>query len=278
VNANFGGAVDALVPGGDNISNENPGYYTISVNWSLAGGTVASAEKTGDLELVDYTDTELGLVGDGLVVGGVQHNWEETVMLHTPEVDETNYTWTYTGVEVTLAGSFKIREGQNWDGKVIGYPEVTMAGAAADNFESNGDGNFVPLEDGVFDMVLLIDAVTENYTLTVNPGGVEVIYMLGDGTTAGWDANAPILVEGTDGVYSITTEFPGGGGIKFITTIGEWQPQYGTDATGTWESGPLFVNDGTGSDPEPIPGPAAAGNYTITVNTNDMTYTMVAAK
>ncbi len=278
-NTNYGGAVDNLVPGGANISNDVLGIYTVEMTWTLGEGYVATVTKTGDLETFDYSNTELGLVGDGLVVGGVQHNWDETVMLSLPVVENDDYyTWTWEGVEVTAAGSFKIREGQDWNGKVIGYNEVTMEGLAADKFETNNDGNFVPTEDGVYDFELYIDAITEEYTLTVNPAGEEAIYMLGDGTSAGWDNTNPITVTGTNGIFTITTDLPGGGYIKFITVIGQWQPQYGTDATGTSTGGPLVSSETLGSDPDAIPAPADAGTYTITANTVDWVYTIEPAK
>ena len=276
VNSNFGGAVDALVPGGANISNDVPGKYTATMLWSLADGYTATLTKTGDLEVIDYTNTELGLVGDGLMVDGAQHNWDTTIMLQKPVVvDVTNYTWTYEGVEVTTAGSFKIREGQTWDGKVIGYTEVTMAGLAAADFEGNGDGNFVPLVDGKYDMILEINAVTETYTFTVNPAGAAPeLYLVGDGCAAGWDPGLALPFEGTDGVYTITTELNGDGTfIKFITTLGQWAPMYGTDDDGNTVFGKLVYRE-TEDDPDPvsIPAPVEAGMFLITVNTNDMTY------
>jgi hypothetical protein len=80
-------------------------------------------------------------------------------------------------------------------------------------------------------------------------------------------------MEGTDGVYTITADLIADSeGIKFITTLGQWQPQYGMgDAAGV-----LAVNDGTGDDPLAVP-VDADGTYDITVNTNDMTYSVVAA-
>ncbi len=281
-NTNFGGAVDALVAGGDNISNTVPGKYTAKMVWTLGAGFTATMTKTGDLDLIDYSATELGLVGNGLMVNGVQHNWDETVMLHVPVIEnETNYIWTFNSVEVTTLGSFKIREGQTWDNKSIGYNDVTMAGLAADKFGTNGDGNFVPLEDGVYDMVLKIDAVTETYTFTVNPAGAAPeLYMLGDGCTAGWDNTAALPLNGTGGVYTITANLQGAGKyIKFITTLGQWAPMYGTDASGTSTGGTL-VYRATESDPDPasIPAPDAVGDYLITVNTTAMTYTIAAAK
>lgn len=282
VNTNFGGqnqsetSLDPLVPGGPNISNDTPGKYTVTMVWTLGTGHVATMTKTGDLDLVDYTSTSLGLVGDGLVATG---NWDETIMLSTPTIENvTTYIWTWAGVEINNTGSFKIREGQDWNGKVIGYNEVTMSGLAADKFGTNGDGNFVPSEAGTFDFELKIDAVTETYTLAVNPAGqAPELYMLGDGCTAGWDNTIALPMTGTAGEYTITTTLSAGKWIKFITTLGAWAPMYGTDAAGTSESGNL-VYRATESDPDPnsIPTPATDGTYTVSVNTNTLTYTITA--
>ncbi|MDX9771506.1 MAG: SusF/SusE family outer membrane protein [Tenuifilaceae bacterium] len=282
VNTNFGGSPAALVPGGDNIPNAAPGKYTVKMVWTLGSGYAASVVKTGDLQITDYTNTSLGLVGDGLMVDGAQHNWDVTIMLQEPAVEnETTYIWTYSNVSVSTLGSFKIREGQDWTKKSIGYNDVTMAGLSKDKFETNGDGNFVPTEDGVYDMVLKIDAVTETYTFTVNPAGVATeLYMLGDGCSAGWDNGLALPMNGTNGLYTITAPLNGAGtAIKFITTLGQWAPMYGTDGTATSTNGPL-VYRATESDPDPanIPAPDAVGSYLITVNTTDMTYTIAAAK
>lgn len=282
VNTNFGGTIDALVPGGANITNDTPGIYTAKMVYTLGSGWAATMTKTGDLNVTDYTNTSLGLVGDGLIVDGVQHNWDVTVMMSTPTVEnETTYFWNFDGVEVTTLGSFKIREGQDWNNKVIGYNEVTMAGLSADKFTTNNDGNFVPTENGTYDFELKIDAVTETYTLTVNPAGQAVeMYMLGDGSLAGWSNTDPLPMTGSNGEYTITTELQGAGKyIKFITTVGQWAPMYGTDANGTSTSGNL-VYRATESDPDPasIPTPATLGNYTVSINTNTLTYTIVAAK
>lgn len=282
VNTNFGGAVDALVPGGANISNTVPGKYTVTMDYTLGQGWAATVTKTGDLEITDYSNTSLGLVGNGLIVDGAQHNWDVNIMDALPTVEnETNYIWKWEGVEVTAAGSFKIREGNDWTKKVIGYNEVTMAGLSADKFTTNNDGNFVPTEDGTYDFELKIDAVTETYTLTVNPAGQAVeMYLLGDGSLAGWDNNLALPMSGSNGEYTITTQLQGAGKyIKFITTLGQWAPMYGTDANGTSTSGNL-VYRATESDPDPasIPAPAEVGNYTISINTNTLTYTIAAAK
>lgn len=172
VNTNLGESIDLLIPGGSNIYNGVPGIYTCNISYVLGTGYYATLTKTDDLPLVDYTNTELGLVGNGIIVDGVQNTWDYTIMLHSPTIEnETEYYWTYDNVELTTAGSFKIREGQDWTGMSFGYNDVILAGSAADKFGTNFDNNFVPLEDGIYDMVLKIEAATETYTLTVNPAG-----------------------------------------------------------------------------------------------------------
>jgi hypothetical protein len=73
----------------------------------------------------------------------------------------------------------------------------------------------------------------------------------------------------------------GGAGefLKFIEVLGFWAPQYGTDANGTSTGGILVYRpDENTPDPPAIPAPEAAGTYTITANTNDLTYTIELAK
>jgi hypothetical protein len=214
----------------------------------------------------------------------VPHNWDNGYQLHKPVVEnETNYTWTWAGIEVnTTGGGFKIREGADWNGLSFGYPAVVMAGLAADDFETNGDGNFIPKVDGgVYDITFKIDAVTDVKTFTVNPAGAAPeLFILGDGSLAGWDNNAALPFTGTDGNYTITTTLGGAGKfIKFITTLGQWAPMYGTDGTGTSTAGPLVYRPTEGDpDPASIPCPDAAGEYVITVNTTALTYTIAPAK
>jgi hypothetical protein len=280
-NTNFGGAVDALVPGGGNITNATPGKYTVKMVWTLGAATTATVTKTGDLQLIDYTNTELGLVGNGIINADTVLGWNYTAWMSKPVVENvTTYTWTYTNIKVLAAGSFKIREGQDWSKKSIGFNDVTMAGTAAANFTTNTDGNFVPTVDATYDMSLKIDAVTEKYTLTVNPAGAAPeMFMLGDGCSAGWNNAAPMAMTGTAGVYSITTNLLGAGKfIKSITTPGQWAPMYGTDAAGT-NTGGTLVYRATESDPDPssIPCPDAEGKYCVTINTNTLTYTIAPA-
>ena len=165
INTNFGGAVSALVSGGGNIVNATPGFYTMSMAYTLGTGFHATTVKTGDIPLINYSTYQMGIIGnayyksDGVTVAA----WDENFGTSLPVVAGTTYTWTYT--LNMIAGEFKFRQGTDWAGKSIGYSDVTMAGPAAANFSNNG-GNFKLTIVGNYTLVLKIDAATEVYTVT----------------------------------------------------------------------------------------------------------------
>ncbi|HAJ99126.1 MAG TPA: hypothetical protein DCM62_03800 [Bacteroidales bacterium] len=101
----------------------------------------------------------------------------------------------------------------------------------------------------------------------------EQLFLLGGATTVGWDnANALPLTRVSPGIFRITTPLTAGGQIKFIETLGQWQPQWGTNAQGTATGGALLRNPPGPGDPDGIPSPAVAGTYTIEVNLHTMRY------
>jgi len=168
VNTNFGGAVDALVAGGDNINNDVAGVYTATIKWELGEGTSATLTKTGDTPLEDYSTYEVGIIGDGIIVSDTAWGWNATYNKVTPSADGTNYTWSWTNVTVSDTASFKIRQGEDWDGLNLGIGNVTMAGSSADNFSDDG-GNFKSATAAAFDFALDVDAAVGDFTLTVEP-------------------------------------------------------------------------------------------------------------
>jgi len=103
------------------------------------------------------------------------------------------------------------------------------------------------------------------------------LYMVGNGCSAGWNTTAALPMTGTAGIYSLTTTLSALKYIKFITTLGQWVPMYGTDAEGTSTGGNL-VYRATAGDPDPldIPTPENEGVYTVLVNTNTLTYAIIA--
>jgi len=100
------------------------------------------------------------------------------------------------------------------------------------------------------------------------------IYALGDATTAGWDNTKAIKIDQTStaGVYYAILDLTAAKGLKFIQTLGSWQPQYG-QAAGK-PAGTLGANYGGGTDPDNIITPSPSGQYKVTVDMSKMTYTI----
>ncbi len=100
------------------------------------------------------------------------------------------------------------------------------------------------------------------------------VYLLGDATTVGWDNNNALEMEHVgDGVFEIVADIVEGPYIKFISVLGQWTPQWGTDETGTSLSGPL-VYQASDSDPDveiAIPAPLP-GQYLIQADTVNLVY------
>ena len=165
VNTNFGGATNALVPGGANIVNAASGIYSSTMTYTLGTGFTATLTKTGDIPPIDYSTYQMGIIGNAYnKQDGTPANWDENFGTSLPVVSGTDYTWTYT-LDLIATKEFKFRQGNDWSGKSIGYSDVTWAGTAASNF-TNNNGNIVVGSAGNFTLVLKIEAATETYTVT----------------------------------------------------------------------------------------------------------------
>jgi starch-binding outer membrane protein SusE/F len=126
------------------------------------------------------------------------------------------------------------------------------------------------------------DAYSEVLTLSITPYSTEVhvspIYMLGDGTSAGWDNTKALEMThiGEGGEYAVVDHLIPSLGVKFIADLGAWEPMWGLGATGTSESGDLKYRKVGDPDPPVIPSPAVEGDYRIVADTALLTYTITA--
>ncbi|MEX1203137.1 MAG: SusE domain-containing protein [Ferruginibacter sp.] len=132
-------------------------------------------------------------------------------------------------------------------------------GTGGDNFKS-------PSNTGWYKFIMNF----QSGTFTINSFGTNALaqdlYITGDATVGGWVNNPPPAQRFTrmnSSVYELTIAFVPGKAYKFLSSSGNWQPQFGgNNAAG----GPLGANYGSGGDPDAIPTPASAGNYKIVVN------------
>jgi hypothetical protein len=172
VNTNLGGAITALVPGGDNIVNTAPGYYNIKLSYELGMGFTATATKTGDLPLTNWTAVELDAVGTG--VSGDNPNaipdpsswgWGNVLLADNnalPTKVGDVYTWTWMGIILEASEGFKLRTlngiappvgGANFD---AGYSAVDAAASSSKVVDAGG--NLSVSTKGAYNITLKIDA------------------------------------------------------------------------------------------------------------------------
>ncbi len=228
---------------------------------------------TVKLTITPYSDVvvvkPIYMLGDGTLAG-----WDNNAALEMTYEGGSVYsivsTLTAGGYVkfISQLGAWAPQWGTDETGTAEGGPLVYRPD------EATADPAAIPAPATTGEYKITVDTALLTYTIGMpNPE----LYMLGDGTPAGWDNAAALPMNGTAGEYSLTLDLPGGGNIKFIVTLGQWAPQYGTDETGTATEGPLVYRpDEATPDPIAIPAPADAGNYTISVNTNTLTYSITA--
>ena len=101
------------------------------------------------------------------------------------------------------------------------------------------------------------------------------LYITGDGTPSSWTNNPPStqkLIKVSSTEYYIIMNFTPGFYYKFLSTLNQWQPQYGGKVS---TGGDLGYNLGSSSDPDAIPTPSAAGSYKIALNFKTGKYSVV---
>lgn len=134
------------------------------------------------------------------------------------------------------------------------------------------------LTDGTSSEDKYSDVITLDFTPYSTVIVIPSIYMLGDGTSAGWSNTAAVEMVhiGDQGEFAVVDQLVASLGIKFIANLGAWAPMWGL-ATGTSESGTLFYRETEAvADPPVIPSPAVAGDYRVVADTALMTYTITA--
>ncbi len=279
VSTNFGGIITGELPDLSttiirngppyHISQEIKGSYDVKLHWTADAGFTSQLTKTGDLELIDYSQTELGLIGESLIVNGQPHGWSSTIMLQTPEqIENTTYRWTFEQVELAKDYSgFKIREGQSWGGIVVGYHDALLLGFANYKFTLNNDENFIPLESGFYDIILEIDALTDARKMYFYREDIEYSLYFVPGSYQGWDPTNHETV-----LYDLDGEGYYQGYLHFQDEVSEfkftpaptWELDYGDNNNdGILDQGGqnIIINE--------------AGYYRLTVNLNDMSYSVV---
>lgn len=185
VNTNFGGAVDALVPGGDNIVNSDPGVYTIEMVWELGKGHTATATKTAELPKTNWEGVVLDAVGTGIssdnanaIADPSSWGWGNKLLADgAPAQAGDVYSWTWTKVVLEANEGFKLRTEDgvapangNGAGFDAGLEAVDHANSSS-KVSQETSGNLSVDTKGTYNIKIVIDAANEDskvITITEN--------------------------------------------------------------------------------------------------------------
>ena len=116
----------------------------------------------------------------------------------------------------------------------------------------------------------------------IPPPATNQLFIVGDGTATGWDNNPGVphfATKVSKGLYIDTVHLESGKYYKYLSSPGNWQPQYGLKKSsgGTSSGGDLGLNNQTPlfpSDPDAIP-TLGTGEYIVTLNFTTGKYSVV---
>ncbi len=169
-NTNLG---TGMVPNGANMVVENGGLYKIVLTFKMAKGDIAASysytmEKTGDVQVKDYSDVVLCVVGDAVAeqagaeadaagdAGG--WGWGNRFSMGKPAKSGNVYTWTAT-MNLLAAGGCKVRSYNTTDEL---YVEAGMEG---------GSDNITVPADGMYKVTFTLNAETNAKTVLLEGEG-----------------------------------------------------------------------------------------------------------
>lgn len=179
VNTNVGGSLDALTPGGGDITNEVPGVYTFTLTYTFGVGYTVEATKTGDVVIPTYPEA-MYVSGDATAYG-----WAE------PATDDQAIMHKCAGGAVSEGIFWKIcylEAGNGFKAAAAAWAEPNIGFAQVDEFDANGvtvsdnGGNMSVAESGMYMIVVnLRDEMTKVSVIAPE------VYGIGD-AFGGWDA------------------------------------------------------------------------------------------
>lgn len=179
VNTNFGGAVDALVVGGDNIANDEYAVYKLTMKWELGVGHTAEMEWVKEAEpLATYPDT-MYVVGAGTAYGWDAPGTYLDAMMHKAAGGALGEGIYWKVCHIEAGQGFKVSD-FGWGSFNYGYAEIEEYDADGIEVLDNG-GNMDIATSGMYMLVLNL----QNDMIKFSVREAEV-YGMGD-AFGGWD-------------------------------------------------------------------------------------------
>lgn len=173
VNTNFGGTIDALTAGGDNIANAAYANYTITLTWTLGEAYTATVVFESDGEPLAEFPEAMFLVGAGTAYGWDTPGTVDNAIMHKVAGGGESEGLFWKICHLEAAQGFKV-SADNWGAPNLGFAEV-------DEFDADGlavidiDGNMDVELSGMY--MIVLDLRNDMTKLSVAP---VMVYGIGD--------------------------------------------------------------------------------------------------
>lgn len=267
VNTNFGGATDALVPGGDNITFDgaNEGVYTVEMTWSSESsgyGYTATLTKTGDVEPLPEYPTTLYMIGSALNTvdsdgDNTPDGWEWD-LTDAPMIPVHSHPYMFWKI-VWLNGDqeFKFAPTKQW-----GQDFGKTGDMSADSVYNKGSENIKsPITSGYY--MIVVD-LQENKISIAEPK----VYLYGSVVSTDWSGKDLFAVDPNDNEVFTLTKTLLAGELRMYADH-KWFPLQTPQAVSWWQAEFNVYNNliefrGTGDDQEKVN--VTAGDYKIDLN------------
>ena len=202
INTNFGGAVNALVAGADNIPNDVVGVYTVNITWELGVGFVATQTKTGDYTPPTYPDA-MYIVGSAVSYGWDAPGTHADALMHkiAGGGDNDGIFWKICHLATGTDIAFKL-SADAWGTPNLGFADVDEFDASGVVVTEEGtSGNMTVAADGMYMIVLDLRNDMKKVSITA-----PVVYGMGDAFGANdWAEDAASCLYTVDDVAKTLT-------------------------------------------------------------------------
>lgn len=162
---------------GENIPHHDDGIFTVRLKFDASDGSWKETKIKTGVALVDYSLTQMGLIGDAYDIDGVTEDWSDGTgyEVHAPVVDGHVYTWTWNDVVLAQDKEFIFLENGVWGGLQLDWSMLSSVegqsiddGKIVDATTLGGEWhNFRVVTGGTYDITLVLDPAAETKVATI---------------------------------------------------------------------------------------------------------------
>lgn len=262
VNTNFGGAINNLVPGGDNISNDKYYNYTYTFIYDLGSAFVATMEEESEPEPLPEFPEAMYLVGAGTAYGWDAPATHEDAIMHKCAGGGESEGLYWKILHLEAGQGFKV-SAENWASPNLGFADVEEYDVNGVEVTDNG-GNMDIAQSGMY--MVLLDLRNDMTKLSVISPSV---YGIGD-VFGSWDEEVAENMFTIDNVNKtlVSPAFPNSGNVRMYVNH-EWIPAWWNAEFNIFNGVIEYRNDG--GDQEAV---AVTAGQTATLHFDDNTGTI----